>query len=355
MAKVLMKGNEAIAEAAIRAGCSFFSGYPITPQSEIVEYMSWRLPEVGGIFVQTESELAGISMLYGAASCGFRGLISSSGPGFSLLQEGISYLASAEIPTVIVDVMRYGNGLGDITPAQSDYLQAVKNGGHGDYRCIVLAPSTIQEAVDYMRIAYDLAEKYRNPVLVVCDGAIGQMVEAVELPELLQHNPDKHDWSIKSKREAKQKIVTSKIYYDYIGKDYDNHIREKFDSIKAFEEQWEDFYTEDAEVILVSYGIIARSCKEAVISARKKGIKLGLIRPIALWPFPNGAFKAENINPKAFLSVEMCALPQMAEDVALASRSVAPSYSFTTGAFIPDDEEILSVVDELLKGKLKEV
>ena len=352
MAKVLMKGNDALAEAAIRSGCRFFSGYPITPQSEIVAYMSWRLAEVGGTFVQTESELAGISMLYGASSCGFRGMTSSSGPGFSLLQEGISYMASGEIPTVVVDVMRYGNGLGDIKPGQSDYLQITKNGGHGDYRCISLAPSTIQESVDYMAKAYELAEKHRNPVIIAIDGALGQIVESVELPDMKEHDPNKFQWSIKAKREPVQKIVTSKLYYDYIGKDYDKHIRDKFEAMKS-EEMWEDYYTEDAEIILVSYGIVSRCCKEAVLDARKKGIKLGLIRPITLWPFPEKAFK--KVNPKAFIAVEKCAIPQMAEDVAMAARGIAPSYSFPTGSFIPDGDEILEFADGVLMGKEKEL
>lgn len=352
MGKVLMKGNHALAEAAIRAGCRFFSGYPITPQSEIVEYMSWRLPEIGGTFVQTESELAGISMLYGAASCGFRAMTSSSGPGFSLLQEGISYLCSGEVPAVIADVMRYGNGLGDIKPAQSDYLQITKNGGHGDYRCISLAPSTIQESVDLMRKAYELAEKHRNPVIIATDGALGQIVESVELPEPITHDPDQFDWSIKDKREEKQKIVTSKIYYDYIGKDYDDHIRERYEAMKQ-EEMWEDYYTEDAEIILASYGIVSRCCKEAVLQARENGLKLGLIRPITLWPFPVRAF--QKVSPKAFVAVEKCALPQMAEDVVVAARNIAPVYSMATGSFIPSGEEIINFVQRVMKGKESEL
>ncbi len=352
MAKVLMKGNHALAEAAVRAGCRFFSGYPITPQSEILEYMSWRLPEVNGVFVQTESELAGISMLYGAASCGFRTMTSSSGPGFSLLQEGISYLCSTEIPTVIADIMRYGNGLGDIKPAQSDYLQITKNGGHGDYRCISLAPSTIQEAVDLMSKAYELAEKHRNPVIIATDGALGQIVESVEFPDPLQHDPDQFEWSLKNIREGKHKIVTSKIYYDYIGKDYDNHIRERYDAMKK-EELWEEYFAEDAEVILVSYGIVSRCCKEAVLTARENGWKIGLIRPITLWPFPVKAFR--KITPKAFIAVEKCALPQMAEDVAMAARGIAPVYSMTTGSFIPSGEEIVSFAQRVMDGKEAEL
>ena len=355
MAKVLMKGNHAIAEAAIRAGCRFFAGYPITPQSEIVEYMSSRMPEVGGTFIQSESELAGISMVYGAASCGVRAMSSSSGPGFSLFQEGISYMASGEIPAVFVDVMRYGNGLGDITPAQSDYLQMTKNGGHGDYRCIVLAPASLQDAIRYMDLAFNLAEKYRNPVLVACDGTIGQMVESVEFPEVKGHNPDQYEWAIKHHRDGKMKIVTSKIYYDYTGKDYDRHIREKYERMKNNEELWEEYCTEDADLILVSYGTISRCCREAVAEGRAAGKKIGLIRPVTLWPFPVEAFHQRHIQPNAFAVVEMCANPQMAEDVALAARGVAPVYSFTTGAFIPSDEEILDMADRAMGGTEKEV
>jgi 2-oxoglutarate ferredoxin oxidoreductase subunit alpha len=353
MAKVLMKGNHAIAEAAIRAGCRFFAGYPITPQSEIVEYMSWRMPEAGGRFVQTESELAGISMVYGAAACGARALTSSSGPGFSLLQEGISYLSSAELPAVIIDVMRYGNGLGDITPAQSDYLQAVKRGGHGDYRCIVLAPSSIQDAVDLMRTAYDLAEKYRNPVIFLCDGATAQMVEAVEFPEMKTVDPYSFDWALQGDGRGKNsKLHTSKCYYDYVGKAYDDHIRDRFGAMEK-EVRWEDFQTADADYVLVAYGVISRVCKEAALRARAEGLKLGLIRPIALWPFPSQAFAGA--SPKAFISVEMSVLPQMAEDVALAARGRAPVHSLNTGQFIPEYAQIRQFIENVKNNQVKEV
>lgn len=353
MAKILMKGNEAIAEGAIRAGCRFFSGYPITPQSEVVEYMSFRLPQVGGQFVQTESELAGISMLYGAASCGVRALTSSSGPGFSLMQEGISYLCSAEVPAVIINIMRYGNGLGDITPAQSDYLQTVKNGGHGDYRCIVIAPSSIQDAVDHMEMAYELAEKYRNPVIFLYDGATAQMVESIEFPEMKDHDINACEWALKGNHKGKdKKMMTSRIYYDYIGKDYDEHISQRFGAMKQ-EARWEEFHVEDADAVLVSYGIMSRVCKQAVVEAREKGMKLGLIRPITLWPFPNEIFR--KVSPKAFIAVEMSALPQMAEDVALAARGIAPAYSMTTGAFIPENSEIFQFVEDALNNKKAEV
>ena len=211
MAKKLMKGNDAIAESAVRAGCRLFAGYPITPQSEILEYLSTRLPEVGGQFVQTESEIAGISAVYGGAAAGFRTLTSSSGPGYSLLQEGISYIASADLPCVIVSVMRYGSGLGDIYQAQGDYWQVVKNGGHGDYRCLVLAPNSVQEAADLTYLAYDKADEYRNPVVVLSDASISQMMEPVEFKEFNEHDPDKHEWSLKGKQNGPFRRITSSM------------------------------------------------------------------------------------------------------------------------------------------------
>ena len=247
MARQLMKGNEAVAEAAVRAGCRFFAGYPITPQSEILEYLSWRMPEVGGVFLQSESELAGISMVYGAAATGFRTFTSSSGPGFSLLQEGISYIASAELPCVIVDVMRYGSGLGDIYVGQSDYWQAVKNGGHGDYRTIVYAPASVQEVVDLMGRGFDKAEEYRNPVVLLTDASISQMMEPVDLPPLKEHNPDTAEWVIRGKGDKLFKRATSVMYFQ---EDYDNHIAKKYKKIESEEQLWESHHVEDADLVL---------------------------------------------------------------------------------------------------------
>lgn len=353
MAKTLMKGNHAIAEAALRAGCRFFAGYPITPQSEVVEYMSWRMHEVGGKFLQTESELAAISMAYGAAACGTRALASSSGPGFSLFQEGISYMSSAELPCVIIDVMRYGNGLGDITPAQSDYLQVVKKGGHGDYQCIVLAPASIQEGIDLMQTAYALAETYKNPVIFLYDGAIAQMLEAVSFPELSTHDPNRFEWSLKGDTKGKnRKIQTSRCYYDYVGAAYDKHIHDRFTAMQV-ETRWEEFQVEDANYIFVSYGTPSRVCKEFVIKSREEGCKVGLIRPISLWPFPVEAFK--KVSPKAFISVEMTALPQMAEDVALAARGIAPVFACTTGMFMPNSKQLQEFITAIQNNKVKEV
>lgn len=346
-----MKGNDAIAEAVVRAGCRFFSGYPITPQSEILEYLSWRLPEVGGTFLQSESELAGISMVYGAAAAGFRTMTSSSGPGFSLLQEGISYIASAELPCLIVDVMRYGSGLGDIFVGQSDYWQAVKNGGHGDYRTIVFSPSSVQEAMDLVRLGFEKAEQYRNPVILLSDASISQMMEPVEFPEMYDHDSDKFEWSLKGKGEGVFRRITSNMYYT---QNFDTYNRSKYDAIEENEQRWECIQTEDAEIVLVAYGISARICEEAVEVAREKGLKVGLIRPITLYPFPKKAFEKLE-SSKAFITVEMTALAQMTEDVGLACKMKKPIYSIAKGMSIYEASEILDMIDNVIAGKVKEV
>ncbi len=354
MEKKLLTGNEAIAEGAVRAGCRFFAGYPITPQSEILEYLSRRMPEVGGTFIQSESELSGISMVYGAASVGFRTFTSSSGPGYSLLQEGISYIASAELPCVIVDVQRYGSGLGDIYVGQSDYWQVVKNGGHGDYRTIVYAPSSVQETADLMALGFDKAEEYRNPVTILSDASICHMMEPVTLPEMHEHDPNKFDWALKGKGSGHYKRLTSAMY-DI--PDFDHYISAKYRKIEENEQRWEAFSTEDAEVIMVAYGISARICEEALTLGREKGLKLGLIRPISLYPFPNKAFEALNKrnDVKAYISVEMTALCQMAEDVALASRMRCPIYAMDGGMSIYEPEDILDRISSALSGKERAV
>lgn len=343
-----MKGNEVVAEAAIRAGCRFFSGYPITPQSEIIEYMSWRMPEVGGRFVQAESEIAGICMAYGASAAGYRPIVSSSGPGFSLKHEGISYIASAELPCVIVDVQRYGTGLGDIYQGQSDYFQAVKGGGHGDYRLLVLAPSSIQETADLVAMAFDKAEEYRNPVLILSDASLGQMMEPVNLPDIKEHNPDSLPWAVKGKHGGDFKRVTSTMYYI---KDFPAYIKNKYDTMAANEQRHESFQTEDAEVVMVAYGISSRVCQEAVHLGRSRGVKLGLIRPISLWPFPKKPFTELSPALKGFLTVELSSLGQICEDVALASRFAAPVYASITGDRVPLPEELVAKAREIVAGK----
>ena len=343
--KVLMKGNEALAEAALRAGCRFYSGYPITPQTEILEYLSWRKDEVGGVFVQTESELAGINMLLGAACAGARALTSSAGPGFTLKQEGISYLCANDIPGVIIDVMRIGSGLGDIAQGQGDYWQLTRGGGHGDYRTIVLAPSSVQESVDMMPLAFDLAEKYRHPVLIGSDAAIGQMMEGVELPEFQEYDINSQSWVLKGCKGSDPHKMAKNVFYT--DKNYPVTLSEKYKKIEDAEQRWESYMTEDAEVVLVAYGCSSRICKEAVEMARAEGLKVGLIRPITLWPFPVKAFR-ELQNVKALITVEINILGQMVDDVKLATDCKYP-VGFVGSFFdVPDPDDIIAEVKKML-------
>lgn len=349
MAKVLLKGNEALAEAALAAGCRFYSGYPITPQTEILEYLSWRMDEVGGEFIQAESELAGINMVLGAAAAGARALTTSSGPGFSLKQEGISYLVAADLPAVIVDVMRIGTGLGDIAQGQGDYWQLTRGGGHGDYRTLVLAPASVQENADMMAEAFDLAEKYRHPVLIASDAAIGQMIEAVEIPEFKEHDINKFDWTIKGCKKGTEQRKIQNVYYTH--PDYEGYLAEKYRQMEE-EQRYETVQVEDAELVLVAYGISSRVCRETVEIARAEGLKLGLIRPITLWPFPVKAFE-EAKAAKAFLTVEMNILGQMVDDVKLATNGKYPVDHFGSIFEIPESDGIIAKAKEMLKKEGK--
>ena len=351
MAKVLMKGNEALAEAALAAGCRFYSGYPITPQTEILEYLSWRMEDVGGEFIQAESELAGINMVLGAAAAGARALTTSSGPGFSLKQEGISYLVAADLPAVIVDVMRIGTGLGDIAQGQGDYWQLTRGGGHGDYRTIVLAPASVQENADLIYKAFDLSEKSRHPVIVASDAAIGQMIEAVEIPEFVDHDIDKFDWSIKGCKKGDEQRKIQNIYYT--NPDYEDYLRDKYSAMEAEEQLYENIMVDDAEVVLVAFGISSRVCREAVQVAREKGLKVGLIRLITLYPYPVKAFE-EAKNAKAFLTVEMNILGQMVDDVKLATGGKVPVDHFGSIFEIPETEGIIAKIEQMLKDVEKE-
>ncbi len=351
MSKVMMRGNEALAEAAVRVGCRLYCGYPITPQSEIMEYLSARLPEVGGHIVQAESEVAAISMLYGAASTGYRVISASAGPGYSLKQEGISYIAAVDLPAVIVDVCRYGCGLGLISPGQSDYFQVTKGGGHGDYHALVYAPATVQEIADLTALAFDKAEEHRTPVILLTDGALGQMMEAVELPEMQTPNPNK-PWALTGKGENEPRYI---ITAAYDGPQYDDIIRKKYRNMAAQEQRYEAISTEDADIVLVAYGISSRICNQAVRTGRKQGLKIGLIRPISLWPFPVKAFEQVRNTAKAFLSVEMSALGQMVEDVALAVKGQKPVHVYTAGMVPPKEQAILRMAKDILDGKEKEV
>ncbi len=341
----LMKGNEALAEAAIRAGSRFYSGYPITPQSEILEYLSWRMPEVGGTCVQTESELCGINMVYGAAVTGARAFTSSSGPGFTLNQEGISYLCGNDIPAVIIDVMRIGSGLGDIFIGQGDYWQVTRGGGHGDYHTIVLAPNSVQENADLMYQAFDLAEKYLHPVIIASDAGIGQMMEPVRLPEFKEHDINKYEWTLKGCRLDEKKKIKKNVYW--YRKDYDDYLRAKYDAISENEQRWQSYRTEDADVILVAYGSSSRVAKSAVNVAREQGFKLGLIRPITLWPFPTKAFD-EAQNAKAFCTVEINILGQMVDDVKLAIQHRVPVGFIGNFTTIPDRDVIIEQAKKML-------
>lgn len=346
MAKVLLKGNEALAEAALAAGCRFYSGYPITPQTEILEYLSWRMEDVGGEFIQAESELAGINMVLGAAAAGARALTTSSGPGFSLKQEGISYLVAADLPAVIVDVMRIGTGLGDISQGQGDYWQLTRGGGHGDYRTLVLAPNSVQENADMMAESFELAEKYRHPVLIASDAAIGQMIEAVEIPEFIEHDIDKFDWTIKGCKKGTEQRKIQNTYYTH--PDYETYLSEKYADMERDEQRYENIQVEDAEIVLVAYGISSRVCREAVEVAREQGFKLGLIRPITLWPFPVKAFE-EAKAAKAFLTVEMNILGQMVDDVKLATDGKYPVDHYGSIFEIPECDGIIEKAKEMLK------
>ncbi|MBQ2747943.1 MAG: 3-methyl-2-oxobutanoate dehydrogenase subunit VorB [Firmicutes bacterium] len=354
-----MKGNEALAEAALRAGSRFYSGYPITPQTEILEYLSWRMPEVGGFFVQAESELCGINMVFGAAAAGARAFTTSSGPGYSLKQEGISYLAGSDLPAVIIDVMRIGSALGDIFMGQGDYWQLTKGGGHGDYRNIVLAPNSVQENVDHVFLAFDLAEKYLHPVIIASDAGIGQMMEPVELPDFIDYDKTKHDaWRVKGNPTLKAEDMANvtNVYYkmsnpafaEKIGySDYPTYLKDKYAAIEENEQRWESYMVEDAEAVIVAYGSSSRIAKETVNIAREQGFKLGMIRPITLWPFPKKAFE-ECKAVKAYATVEVNILGQMKDDVEAAIKYAVP-VGFVGDFFkVPDPDVIIEYVKGLL-------
>lgn len=352
MAKVLMKGNEVIAEAAIHSGCKYFFGYPITPQSELVAYMARRLPEVDGLFLQAESEVAAINMVYGAASAGVRVMTSSSSPGFSLKQEGISFLAGAELPAVLVNIARGGPGLGNIQPSQSDYFQATKGGGHGDYYTPVLAPSTLQEIVELTEVAFNLADQYRTPVILMGDGMLGQMMEPVEFStEQLQAMPNK-DWATTGTRgDGAPRVITSLQLNDVNLENHNHKLQKKYELIKQKEARYDTYRAEDAEYFVVAYGTVSRIAKNAIDAARKKGLKVGMIRPITLWPFPEQAFFEYRNMAKSFLTVEMNT-GQMVEDVRLAVNGKAPvSFFGRTGGVIPNQSEILEAIINLAGGE----
>jgi len=351
--KELWKGNEAIAEAAIRAGCDCFFGYPITPQSEVPEYMSVHLPQHGGVFVQSESELAAINMVYGAAGSGMRAMTSSSSPGISLKQEGITYLAGAEVPAVIVNCMRGGPGLGDIQPAQGDYYQATRGGGNGDYRTLVLAPSNVQEAVDFMQEAFDIADQYRNPVVVLCDGLIGQMMEPIEWHEVPKRNLPPKTWAAGGLKGRKEHNIINSIFIDPAECDEHNvHLTAKYAEMEKNEVRWRETQCGDAEIVITAYGTPARISLTAIDLLRQEGVKVGLFRPITLWPYPEKALHelAGQTRVKAILDVELSSTGQMLDDVRLAVEGQKPiSYLGHAGGILPTVEEIVEAAKKALK------
>ncbi|MBR2780955.1 MAG: 3-methyl-2-oxobutanoate dehydrogenase subunit VorB [Eubacteriaceae bacterium] len=348
--KVLMKGNEAMAEAAIRAGCRHYFGYPITPQTEVAAYMAKRMPQIGGVFLQAESEIAAINMVYGVASTGKRVMTSSSSPGVSLKQEGISYIAGADLPALIINVQRGGPGLGGIQPSQSDYFQATKGGGHGDYHLIVFAPSSVQEMADLPRLAFDLADKYRMPAMILADGTLGQMMEPVVLPEdepVMIEKP----WAVTGTQMKRPHNVINSLYLQPDELENLNFGRyDRYKIVERDEVRYESYLMEDAEYCVVATGIAARVTKNAVNAARAKGIKVGMIRPITLWPFPKKILKETAAKVKAFLVVEL-SMGQMVEDVKLAIECSRPvDLCCHTGGIIVSPEQVMDYIEKMAGG-----
>lgn len=349
--KVLMKGNEAIAEAAIRAGCRHYFGYPITPQTEIAAYMAKRMPKIGGTFLQAESEIAAINMVYGCASTGYRAMTSSSSPGISLKAEGISYLAGADLPALIVNIQRGGPGLGGIQPSQSDYFFMTRGPGHGDFHVIVLAPASVQEMADMTRLAFDLSEKYRMPAMLLADGTMGQMMEPVELPEeeISPEDARKNKpWATCGTEMKRPHNIVNSLYLKPDELEKTNIERfERYARLEAEECRWEEYMMDDAEFCVVSCGITARVSKNAILEARKRGVKVGMIRPITLYPFPAKAFAKAAEKVKAFLTVELN-MGQMKEDVELAIRCSKPiSTCNRVGGMIPSADEVTAAIMNL--------
>ncbi len=348
--KVLMKGNEAIAEAAIRAGCRHYFGYPITPQTEIAAYMAKKMPKIGGVFLQAESEIASINMVYGAAAAGMRVMTSSSSPGISLKQEGLSYIAGSDVPALVVNVQRGGPGLGGIQPSQSDYFQATKGGGHGDYHMIVLAPASVQEMASLTVKGFNLADKYNMTSMILADGTIGQMMEPISFEDVEVEHYDK-PWALTGTKCARKHNIVNSLYLKPDELEVKNYQRfERYKIVEENEPMWEEFMMEDAEICVVAFGIASRVAKNAVVAARAEGIKVGLIRPITLWPFPTKALAAAADKVNAFISVEL-SMGQMIEDVRLATQCKKPvSLCNRTGGMIPSPDEVLESIRKAQKG-----
>ena len=348
--RVLMKGNEAIAEAAIRAGCRHYFGYPITPQTEIAAYMAKKMPKIGGVFLQAESEVASINMVYGAAATGARVMTSSSSPGISLKTEGLSYIAGSDIPALVVNVQRGGPGLGGIQPSQSDYFQATKGGGHGDYRMIVLAPASVQEMASLTIKGFNLADKYRMTSMILADGTIGQMMEPISFEDAEIETYEK-PWALTGTNCKRPHNVVNSLYLQPDELEQKNIERyQRYALVEQNEAMWEEYMMEDAEYCVVAFGIASRVAKNAVVAARKEGIKVGLIRPNTLWPFPVKPLAAAAEQVKAFISVELN-MGQMIEDIRLATQCKKPvSLCSRCGGMIPSPDEVLESIREAQKG-----
>ncbi|QUH25536.1 3-methyl-2-oxobutanoate dehydrogenase subunit VorB [Serpentinicella alkaliphila] len=351
MVKILMKGNEAIGAAAIKAGCKFFFGYPITPQNELPEFMSRELPKINGVFVQAESEISAINMVYGAAGAGFRVMTSSSSPGLALKQEGISYIAGAELPCVIVNISRGGPGLGGIQPSQADYYMCTRGGGNGDYRHIVYAPATLQEAVDLTIEAFDVADYYRNPVMILGDGMIGQMMEPVEFREPKKRELPLKCWATDGTEGKRNPNIISSLFLDPAELEKHNFkLDKKYKDMEENEVRYEMYMVEDAEIVIIAYGTTSRITRNVVDALRNENIKVGLIRPITIWPFPNKAFKEISSSTKAILTVEM-SMGQMIDDVKIANEGRLPVHFYgRAGGMIPTPDAIIGKVREIMGG-----
>ena len=348
MAKQLIKGNEAVVKGAILAGCRSFFGYPITPASEIAEAAAKYMPLVGATFVQAESEIASIQMVFGASAAGDRTMTASSGPGMSLKQEGISYAACCELPMVVVDVMRGGPGLGNIAPEQSDYNQMVKGGGHGNYKLLVLAPNSVQEMCDFTMLAFELADKWRIPVIVLTDGLIGQMMESVNFPDPVRKIPDK-DWAVKGTLETRDNLINSIILDPALLEKQNIHLQEKYSQITAHEIRYDEIMMDDADVVLVAYGIVSRLFESVIDMARADGHKVGLFRPKTLWPFPSEALNKIADKTTFFMCSEM-SNGQMVEDVRLAINGKCPVYFYgRMGGMVPTSEELYQELQRYLE------
>lgn len=351
MAKVLMKGNEALAEAAVMAGCRHFFGYPITPQTELAAYMSKKMPKIGGVYLQAESEIAAINMVLGASAAGKRAMTSSSSPGISLKSEGISYIAGSDLPAVIVNVQRGGPGLGGIQPSQADYWQATRATGHGDFHLLVYAPSTVQEMMDLVTLAFDNADKYRMPVMILSDGMLGQMMEPVEIKQAVESVQVEKTWAACGHGDKRSHNVVNSLYLT--PQSLEALVKERFkkyETIKQEEQKADEYMTEDADIIIVAYGASSRISRTAVNMARKEGIKAGLIRPVTLWPYPDMYIEKHIPHTKAFLCVEM-SMGQMVDDVRLSVNGRRPvAFYGRTGGIIPSPEEVLTEIRKITGG-----